>query len=269
MSTARQVIRWAIPGWSFLIFIALFLLARGTILTGTRLLDISTWYRDPAVRFVIEHVAPESAAVLGALGVPLGFLLYQVYFWGYWRGRGFGRTEPQDKGWEIIRDLDVDWRDRLGLQQDELPQQCLILKEFKLLRPSNIARQLLRNWHVSQSLLAITLDENEAEGTRRSIEYLTDVYHSVGTARMSLFSAFFFVYLPMVAKDIWSTFRTLGLVFDPSSPYLRSSLLNASIATLAYFILSATRRNVLQDLVAIQRTYLASVYGIRVRTYRG
>ncbi len=103
MDSARQIIRWAVPGWVWLL-----------ALCGYAVVDVAFHYPVDRlvqrIKFLVQlpgYGGPLAAsiALFVGIGVPLGFMLYQIYFWGYWRGRRHLRNEPRDSGWSIIRDV--------------------------------------------------------------------------------------------------------------------------------------------------------------------
>ncbi len=74
MNSEFQIIRWGIPGWTFFMTVLLFKL---TIL-DFELSSLLKSFENPALMAGI-------AAFFVALGVPLGYVLYQVYYAFKWR----------------------------------------------------------------------------------------------------------------------------------------------------------------------------------------
>ncbi|MFF2500187.1 hypothetical protein [Peribacillus sp. NPDC058075] len=74
MNSEFQVIRWGIPGWIFFMTVLIFKLS----VVGYDLMSIVNKFTNPAA------VAGLAAFTVG-LGVPLGYILYQVYYGFKWR----------------------------------------------------------------------------------------------------------------------------------------------------------------------------------------
>jgi len=285
MTTARQVIRWAVPGYSLFLIIGLFALIRFAFLHGTAALDLTAFFDWPDHAFFAEYILPQVVLVVAGAGVPVGFLIYQVYFVGYWRGLGFLRTKPQDKGWAILEGIRIDWRDAFG-SGVKPPEPCDI--KPRLLRSSATARQLLHNWHLAQSVLCIAVDKAASKGLRENIQYLTDVYHSVGTTRWSLMIGFGLYLCVAVSRDIPTVFGVLSLSALPGgllatwttthgpwiarvigllrtvvrSPIPWATLLNLGLFLTMRRVLSLTRGQVLEDIISAQRYYLGAIFGM-------
>ena len=71
MDTARQVIRWTVPGWLLIMFFSMFTIVKDIIL-GKTLAEIIELVPLPAFSF----------AGLLVMGLPLGYLIYQIYYRG-------------------------------------------------------------------------------------------------------------------------------------------------------------------------------------------
>ncbi|HEY0606682.1 MAG TPA: hypothetical protein VGD58_27425 [Herpetosiphonaceae bacterium] len=72
MDPARQVIRWSIPGWIFLFMAVLFQVITALI-----------WGYTPGSLIASEmfkSISTAIAALIVAIGVPIGFIIYQCYY---------------------------------------------------------------------------------------------------------------------------------------------------------------------------------------------
>lgn len=261
MTPARQVIRWAIPGYLLFIFLGTFALVRAPFVFGLAVFDLAALRALPDSLFYTKYILPQLLVFVGMTGIPLGFLLYQLYFWGYWGGRGFMRTEPQDKGWEIVKDINVDWEALFG-RKAGVPQHCPIKRTLR--RRPETTKCLLRNWHLSQSLMCLVLDKSNWRYVRENTQYLTDMYHSVGTTRMALVFCFVFLYSPWaIGRDILVIFSASSLCDVLSSPHVWSIAASLVLFCAIYLLLSSTRGRVLEDLLSLEHKFLAIMLGVK------
>ena len=104
LDSARQLLRYSIPGWLFLMFLAIFF--------GVEwLVRWPSVFDDPIIRALTSiDKSSISGLVLfvAAAGIPLGYLIYQVYYFGYWRGLEIGRHQPEDKGMAVLMGINID-----------------------------------------------------------------------------------------------------------------------------------------------------------------
>ena len=112
MDAARQILRWAIPGWLFSATFFLFLAIRFTL--EGQILTVSEYaQRDYAA--IISLVT-----LLGSGGIPLGFCIYQVYFSVYWwLPLPTLIKDPKDRGYSVLKDSVQDWRSLVGYAIDD------------------------------------------------------------------------------------------------------------------------------------------------------
>lgn len=95
MHPERQVLRWSIPGWVFMFTLLLFhfltLLCQGK--TISEIIEIISF----------QNTVGIIAAIVIAAGIPLGFIIYQLYY-------AHPNVYPfhiisRDRGYEIFKDL--------------------------------------------------------------------------------------------------------------------------------------------------------------------
>ncbi|MHA0856450.1 BA5345 family protein [Paenibacillus sp. CMAA1364] len=79
MNTEFQVLRWGIPGWLFLLTIALFRFS----IYEFKISEIVRLFENPSALAGI-------AALFVAIGVPIGYIIYQIYFFFKWN---FGNSK--------------------------------------------------------------------------------------------------------------------------------------------------------------------------------
>ena len=96
MHASRQIVRWVIPGSLFLLFCALLQIAW----TGMHNLFLARGWcvGGPTLLPSVGKESPASAIVGVAAGLVLtiGYAVYQLYFWGYWR------MQQGDRGLEVL-----------------------------------------------------------------------------------------------------------------------------------------------------------------------
>jgi hypothetical protein len=92
MDSARQVIRWSIPG-------SVLVLTLAGVYVAMRLYPSFSFAA--ASEPIKNSLSPVTAV---ALSVPVGFMCYQLYYWGYSPLRLLGFVSA-NRGWEILECL--------------------------------------------------------------------------------------------------------------------------------------------------------------------
>lgn len=236
MDTARQLVRWSIPGAVFLLYVSLFTSA------------LREW---AGISATIDGVSP---AALVFASVPVGFVLYQVYFLGYERGRKY--LPPVDRGQHVLHRVaqelgdDIDfgtalaeltgwstknlapdqhtevWR-RLGSRPIYRLKLSTNMQAYRRARTDNLA---------VASVLTDYIDAgNGSPYLRREYTSLADIYHSQGACRTALWTGFLATaanVAPWPFGD-WSWFSILAVAFI--------ALLTAAL----YLVFDFARRNTL------------------------
>lgn len=225
MDTARQIIRWSIPGWS-LFLLVLFMIAVGSIITALpsgNLTDFSL--RNFFNALPRDVLNPTLGLLLGFAGIPIGYFLYQFYFLRYWRGIPLpfiGWMISEDRGSEVLAGVtltakekqtgfqidlktvprsqvwrldDVSWLAPIHfLGEFFVPTIRFIHKnQFKegdhMLTPREIAERMEHNWAVALTVwyrFAVT----PASVVDRQVTYMFDIYHSQGAVAVVAWVAF-------------------------------------------------------------------------------
>lgn len=182
MNTARQAIRWTIPGWLFFLFLLVF--------DGVALVF---GHRPMLWKTVVAE--PNLSIALAAAGLPTGYLIFQVYFWVYWVfpfPKLLGLQLPRDRGRMILKDVtDVNLRDMVGRALDmttpETPTKRWWIVKYK---DPKVMERYRHNWLLQNFIWRKTLIENNAESLEATAVHYSDIYHSLGAARWSLVLAF-------------------------------------------------------------------------------
>lgn len=202
MDAARQVIRWSIPGSVFLLVLGILQLTSGLVVTRSlERVATGTIMTAPAV------------AMVTLASVPLGFLLYQGYFFIYGHLR-YRYLVNFDRGTDILTRLDDAFVTRIAsrlhvpldlesMTENWFPMETLfpaLSNAFPRLRQrfplimlqeahrssSGAGRYIERqrnNWH----LVRCILDEQARESTIVKSEFTTisDIYHALGAVRVA------------------------------------------------------------------------------------
>jgi len=104
LDSSRQIIRWAIPGWLFFTFMFLFYAIEWAV-RG------QSGFKDHLLSSLLGLTSINPTVVVltvAGIGIPLGYLSYQLYYWGYWRGFEWDRDNPKDKGLAVLRGVNID-----------------------------------------------------------------------------------------------------------------------------------------------------------------
>jgi hypothetical protein len=163
MDTARQLVRWALPGWVatlfFLLFITFSLLINGQ---GQEL----TLEQGSFLSKGSELIVP-----LGVAAIPIGYIIYAAYFWIYFTlplprtlfRRGI---RPIDRGGRILSDVEhIDWKGIFGRslgKASETPylERGLLGLNIRF-KSVPVIRQYQRNWELSESAWYLALSDKK------------------------------------------------------------------------------------------------------------
>ena len=196
MDTARQVVRWSIPGWVFLFVLAL--------------LQATTWLVEGnspngILQAEAPFLTPAAIAAVVTAGVPLGFILYQIYYSWYGKVLPFGFVN-RDRGADILLSLSPDIRKTLcGIEgtTPDLEEMSDQIGPFLLPYPFRRLKDVYRNaadvkrfeakvhdnWDLIRFWLHRICLMNKAESLKSEVTTLADIYHAVGAARTALLLA--------------------------------------------------------------------------------
>lgn len=218
MNTARQIIRFSIPGSIFLLHAAVCYLI---------------YRRVQGVSFVTSSAPIQenlAAAIAIAATIPVGFIIYQLYYFTYepvlriWPLAWGGRFVRRDRGWQILQTLDqqqlkalegilgcvIDPEEphsvvqRKGSVFHQLMHLSGVLEidgPRKELPMDNKARQSAYEhvWYTHWDALRATVDiagsYTVSEQVKSEYTTLSDIYHSLGAARTAVLCAWFGVFL--------------------------------------------------------------------------
>jgi len=268
MDTARQVIRWALPGWITLLFLAGFI-AVNTVLHG----------QNQTLYLAILRRMSESLLPLAAIAVPLGFIIYQLYHWVYWFAPvpsflGRRLVDPVDRGAEIlsaVRDQ-VDFKQIFDDPLLDAPKVAFEKYGHVAFKSTKTMEQYRKNWNLSDSAWYLALaDEryrNTADFLEKRHQFLGDIYHSLGSCYHAVALAYagyilVFGYVSLVevgalpaqfASPFSGTTVTQGIILR-----LISFTINSAVFLLGVIILRGGRMASFDALLALKHDVITNV----------
>ena len=205
MDAARQVLRFSIPGSVYLLLTAGLILG-GRILQHDTLAEVSVALRENATALL---------AILTA--IPLGFILYQVYYTTFRPFRLLGpvwgrRWVRLDRGSRVLRELTLEQRElcemvldiRLECSRAYNPPEGRVARLLRVrrlsqefvderssLKAANEAyrERWYRNWDVVRALVEIYGARESGVGLKSEYTTISDVYHALGACRAAVWLA--------------------------------------------------------------------------------
>lgn len=254
MDTARQILRFSIPGSIFLLhaFVCYLLFRR---VQGVEFIDASTPIK--------ENIA---AAVAVLATIPVGFVIYQFYFFTYepvlriWPLPWGGRFVRRDRGGQILQTLDSDQLSTLeeifkceidrSNPHSVIPNSGSPLQ--KLMHATGVLevdgatkklekkeRQLAyedlwyTHWDVLRTAMDVAATPTNTERLKYEYTTLSDIYHSLGAAKTSVAAAWLCVSVLALTH--------LGRVVDNPLPALAGFVLISALTVAIYLILHVAR----------------------------
>jgi len=250
MDTARQIIRWALPGWTAILFWTGFI-AVNTFLHG----------QSQTICLGILQKVNDLLLPLAGIAIPLGFIIYQLYYWVYWDVpvpylfRGIF-INPRDRGREVLKDVEghVDFKqifDHALIDAPKVP----IVKKWGLIpyKSRKVMMQYRQNWHLADSAWYLALSDerykNTAEILEKRHQFLSDIYHSLSACYTALAVAYLgyistFGYISLVEAHTFLSRLTLLLSRTTATQGLIvttiATILKATILRLVSFTINAT-----------------------------
>lgn len=247
MDTARQVVRWSIPGWT-LIFVA----------STLQLITSLTWSGTPQALLAsgtLNLISPAMVALLVTSGIPLGFLVYQVYYYLYGQYFPFSIVN-RDRGGEILAALPLTIAEELkelagSVSDTDNMTETSTLIGYPVVRLIPGARnqrgraqyrlRVHTNWETIRFLVHVICLRNKSPEVRAEVTNLADIYHAIGASRIGLIAAaLVHMGYNLVAKAHLLQVAPLKVVASILLPQFGVALL--------LFALESTRRQTLNSL---------------------
>lgn len=252
MDTARQILRFSIPGSIFLLHgVVCYLLYRR--IQGVPFVDASTPIRDN-IAAVITVVAT----------IPIGFVIYQLYYFRYEPVVRFGvlpwggRFVRRDRGGQILSTLEPTQlkalEDIFQCEIDREPIHKVVPEGETLIQKLMYAMGILEvdgraselegkarqhayedrwytHWDVLRSAIDIAALQNEHVKTEYTT--LSDIYHSLGAARTAITVAWIGACVLAISH--------IGRVFDSIGEAFLGLFLISVLTGALYFVLQMAR----------------------------
>lgn len=286
MDTARQVLRFSIPGSLLILWaIACFLILRR--FQGVTFLESSNLIRDNVGALV---------AVLAT--IPIGFVVYQAYYFGYgpvvrtWHLPWDGRFVRLDRGSQILHHLEEDqiealneiFKTNLDVSKPydrvhdpgwwfahpvrklyfwagklELNQTWLEVFPDKRNRKRCYERRWHENWDVLRAVLDISGSIEGSGQIKQEYTILSDIYHGLGASRKAITFG-------------WLVVAILAILhFGRIESHWRGSIEGlAAITALTFFVNSAlyvTRRRTWKSAAASLRLSLRWLFSVHAHQF--
>lgn len=192
MDSARQIVRWSIPGALFFGALMFFLFLHGRALDSPQL-----------------HADAATIATIIAASVPMGFLIYQIYFVFYDRGLPWLNVVALDRGGAVIEILSKGAREHLWASIPPIPEggaDTLPTTHTATERrpmhwgPHRLPRGAIQKDREAyrerrernMAIIRAWLDTFPVESVgrvKREYTVLSDIYHSQGAARFAVLMA--------------------------------------------------------------------------------
>jgi hypothetical protein len=218
MDTARQFLRYSIPGSVFLLWLI------GLQIAWNRTLGSSMTQAAAAV-------SPGVVLAVVAAGIPIGFILYQFYFGRYkpfarsvWT-LGILRHPRTDRGAQVLALLSCDQRFALSKRTGQKFDHRVAVRQrrgpLKAIRPQWLDKKWVRrdcpeadcrnlcsktypdygtstaveayrrrwdeNWQLVMAIADVQADDQRYAAVKREYTSLSDIYHALGVCRAALF----------------------------------------------------------------------------------
>jgi hypothetical protein len=251
MDAARQVVRWSIPGWVFLFSAA-----------SIQLVTSLYWAGSPQALLgsgSLNMISPAMIALVVASGIPLGFLIYQIYYFVYGNVFPLGIVN-RDRGAEVLQGLPQPLQGELGqlakckLDFSEMCEHAIVpvlrypivrLKaEHRTRQGRKVYRERLQgNWEAVRFLLHVLCLRNESSEIRNEVTTLADIYHSIGASRIA-------IVLSIAMHFSYNLARKGPLISQVPLKVILSIVLPYVLVYALLVILESTRRHTLNSLQA-------------------
>lgn len=263
MDTARQVLRWAIPGWLLPIFALTFVSVR--FILGGYAITITDFARGDYGTML------SFLTLIAGLGVPIGYLVHQIYHWLYWRVPLPFLKRPEDRGYAVLKDSKKDWHSLVGYSIDEgarleKGREIKIGKWHFYVKDRAVLERYEHNWRLATAAFYFVAQHTKAEIVAKQVETLADIYHGLGATLVSLWLAYF-SYL------VYDLGMHRALILQGEWVFVLGGLINLPILLLTTAILRFNRFTTLRALIGLMhdtvtayersiQDYCKTLYGI-------
>jgi hypothetical protein len=234
MDSARQVIRWALPGWIMALFYAFFIMV-GIALHGNG----QNIYKD------FLKIIYDNLLILGVVSIPIGFILYQLYHWAYWfipfpALWKLKLYNPKDRGREILSGTEhLDFNAIFGQTLYSAPSSAYKKWWFFYHKSTDIMTRYRQNWNLADSAWYLALAnekyKNVNDFLERRNQFLGDIYHSLGACQIAILLSYF----TYILTALFVLFKETTVITTFSLSMIVCRIASFLINTLAFFLLYA------------------------------
>ena len=248
MDTSRQVLRWAIPGWLYEVVLLSFIGIHFVIVGNT--LTLSQFVRgDYGSLFAF-------LTVITGLGVPVGFLVSQMYFFLYWLVPVPLLKTPQDRGYTILRDCEYDFARMFGrdLDREAHCEKGRVVRIGPLqttVKTRKILRRYQHNWTLVDSAWYWSLRISPLPGVQAHADFLGDMYLTLGTS----LTAGCLAYLTYILYEV---FMHPGMLLQGIAPWVAFGV-NGLLLVILVGMLRVTRHDTLCALERLKHDLITAV----------
>jgi hypothetical protein len=255
MDGSKQIIRWSIPGWIGMSVCFLYWIVVNRSVSESFLVNL------------IEDLpkvqgGAQAAALLTVLGVPAGFVVYQLYH--NMIGNVFlNRFVALDKGGIVLKALPNCAHEIISRDTGRIPRLDTVARPwskfgFKLfqLLPKNRDRAgiityrdaIQENWEIVRFyMIAAATSDKGSDATLKEYAYLMDIYNSLGATRLSA----------LISWIIMICFISISAFINANSPWYnqpgRTALGFCLISALGFIFNRALTKNRAKALFSVVR----------------
>ena len=256
-SAAREMLCWAISGWLAIVFVLLFLGVKSVFAGDT---------------FAVLEIFKDGTNILGwaasltAIGLPIGYLLNQLYWWIHWANLPSSIVH-RDKGFEVLKDASIDFeaagigpldmssKDTRIWRPRWLPFLGLRYLEKK---PKDITERHQRNWYLADFVWHDTLRKNNMIFLEYKATHLSWIYHCQGSSRLSLALAF-------IGYAFWDFVVSARLISEGHClEYVKLLIVpmvfNFVISCIIFFVLSHMREDTVENILALKHDVITQYH---------
>jgi hypothetical protein len=244
-----ELLRYGIPGWLLIVFVGGFL--------GVRVLAEMHLAGAPlGIGQTISLHKDDITAVtvfVAAAGLPIGYVIYQLYWWLTEHGAPFIGLIPLDRGAAALHPVSVPFEELIGRPyKGPVPARYgpsrlgfLHWEPTSEIPTPEALVWLQDNKTLAHFIFYLLLQKNKAEIIQQKAERLADAFHSLGAARVAVICAFVVYLLIELFTQAWGRQHFVAVV------------INLLIFIIFFRIFTTARENTLINLVLFQRDFIA------------
>lgn len=272
VDSARQIIRWAMPGWTATsLFAGMMLVAY--VVHGQSHAHV-TFHGVPIYLYLTRQYKL-LLALVGAASIPAGFVIYQIYYWAYWFApfpalRKNPILNPFDRGRQILGSLEGAPSlhrvfDRRLNTEALTPYKTHDYAYFLKLKSASVMTKFRENWNLAESMWYMALADEarwgkSAELLERRNQMLGDIYHSLGAnmVAVSLGGAASVAMVTLVAIVQMVTISFRYVLLDTLLPRMVAIVISVLVTLILLAVLRAGRMASFDALLALKHDVISN-----------